>query len=48
MNSKGESTVENDLLLVNGLLLTMNEKDEIVEEGQILIRNGEIIDIGKD
>jgi 5-methylthioadenosine/S-adenosylhomocysteine deaminase len=40
--------MENDILLYNGLLLTMNERDEIIEKGQILIRNGEIIDIGKD
>lgn len=48
MYPKVKNTTENDILLYNGLLLTMNERDEIIEKGQILIRNGEIIDIGKD
>jgi cytosine/adenosine deaminase-related metal-dependent hydrolase len=37
-----------DILLENGLVLTMNEKDEILEQGQVLIRDGEIVGVGSD
>lgn len=48
MRGEVNKAAESDILLYNGLLLTMNERDEMIERGQILIQNGEIIDIGKN
>jgi hypothetical protein len=37
-----KKATESDILLYDGLLLTVNERDEIIEGGQVLIQNGEI------
>src|SRR5215213_2026459 len=36
-----------DLLIVGGMVVTMNERHEVIEDGAIVIKNGEIAAVGK-
>jgi cytosine/adenosine deaminase-related metal-dependent hydrolase len=44
-NRKGDTM---DMLLEGGCVITMNESDEIVENGRVLIDGGEIVDVASD
>src|SRR5215204_3682624 len=43
--SKSNQTA--DLLIVGGTVVTMNERREVIDDGAIAVKNGEIVQIGK-
>lgn len=43
--SKSNQTA--DLLIVGGMVVTMNERRDVIEDGAIAVKNGEIVAVGK-